>query len=324
MTVLATNVIQSAFSPLISAFEWVLVGVHHVVGNWGLSIIGLTLIVRVIMVPLTLTQIRSMAKMRRIQPQMKELQERYKGDRTRQSEELMKLYKQYGVNPFASCLPLILQLPVFISLFYMLRTNLKQDICGSQLVQRYNALNHTAIVHASKLPGSFVSKTTCHQLPHHAAAKFLFINDVTAKATGAALIVLIILYVASQMGASLEMTVTADPTQRKLMLALPLFFVLLIFSFPAGLLVYWITTNIWTFGQAMVVQRTVNKEPPPEPPKGTGGGKSKASEKPSPNGGGKGEKALAAVGGRSGGPSASGSTPPPSPRKRKKRSGRRR
>ena len=123
------NVIQDAFSPLISLFESILVFIHdHIVGgSWGFSIIGLTVLVRAIMVPLTLSQLRSMQKMRVLAPRLKELQEKYKDDKQRQNEEMMKFYKEQGVNPFASCLPLVLQLPVFVSLFYMLRTDLKLD-----------------------------------------------------------------------------------------------------------------------------------------------------------------------------------------------------
>src|SRR5579862_5247699 len=125
------NIIQSAFSPLIWLFLQVLLGVHSVIGgSWGWSIIGLTLIVRTLTFPLTRSQFKGVAKMRLHQPEMKRIQDRYKDDKRRQQEELMKYYKEAGVNPFATCLPLVLQFPVLISLVYMLRTDLLKHICS--------------------------------------------------------------------------------------------------------------------------------------------------------------------------------------------------
>ena len=103
---------------------------HDTVGlGWGLSIIALTVTVRAVLVPLTLKQFKSMQAMQRLAPEIKALQEKYKDDKQRLQQEMMKFYQENKVNPFASCLPLVLQLPVFISLFYMLRKDLKVDIC---------------------------------------------------------------------------------------------------------------------------------------------------------------------------------------------------
>ena len=139
MPILA-NVIQSAFSPLISLFEAIMVFIHaHIVGgSWGLAIVGLTVLIRAILVPLTYRQLKSMQEMQRLAPELNALKEKYKDDKQRQQQEMMKFYKERKINPLASCLPLLLQLPVFISLFYMLRTDLKKHICGPQLVSYYN------------------------------------------------------------------------------------------------------------------------------------------------------------------------------------------
>jgi YidC/Oxa1 family membrane protein insertase len=302
MLILA-NIIQEAFSPLISLFEAILVFVHnHIVGaSWGLAIVGLTVVVRAVMMPLTFSQLRSMRKMQVAAPELKALKEKYKDDKQRQSEEMMKLYREKGINPFASCLPLALQLPVFISLFYMLRTDLKKHICGP-------ALKAHGIV-TSKA----IEKATCNQVAPH-SAKFLFVPDITAKATGVVLVVLLVLYVASQVISTLLMSASAEPSQRWMMLGLPLFFVVILIRYPAGLLIYWITTNLWTIAQGYFVRRSIGAPPPP-PGKGVLVGGNGGS----PNGkagGPRGEPALAGVGG--------GSAPPPPPRKKKKRSGRRR
>jgi YidC/Oxa1 family membrane protein insertase len=225
MPILA-NIIQEAFSPLISLFEAVLVFIHDHAGiSWGLAIVGLTVIVRAVMMPATFSQLRSMRKMQLVAPELKALKEKYKDDKQRQQEEMMKLYREKGINPFASCLPLVLQLPVFISLFYMLRTDLKKHICGPSLVSSYNAMHHAAITSVAHLPAKYIEKTSCQSVAP-GSAKFLFVPDITAKATGVVLIVLLALYLSSQVVSTLLMSASAEPSQRWMMLGLPLIFVL--------------------------------------------------------------------------------------------------
>jgi YidC/Oxa1 family membrane protein insertase len=325
MTPLA-NVIQDAFSPLITLFEHILVFIHDdlVGGSWGLSIVGLTILIRAILVPLTYRQLKGMQEMQRLAPQINALKEKYKEDKQRQQQELMKFYQENKINPLASCLPLLLQLPVFISLFYMLRTDLKKHICGTQLVGyfnshpaeqlKYKAAGHIASV--AHLPSKFIEQTSCDTVAH-GSAKFLFLPDITSKATGVALVVLIVLYVGSQLASTLIATATADPNQRRLMLLLPVVFVVILYRYPAGLLVYWITTNTWTIGQQYLIKRhmgpgTRPADPPPsdEAPNG----------KPS-------RSILASISGASPEPVPSPTpavAPPRPPRKKKKRSGRRR
>jgi YidC/Oxa1 family membrane protein insertase len=325
-------VFANIFQPLINIFESVLVFIHdHVVsGSWGLAIIGLTVVVRAALLPLTLKQFRSMQALQRLAPEIKELQAKYKDDKQRLNQEMMKFYQENHVNPFSSCLPLVAQLPVFLALFYMLRKDLKADICPG-------------ITAFAQQQGKNITSVTCSQVPHHPDPGFLFINDLTAHATGAVLIVLIVLYVGSQLASSLLMSTTMDKTQRRIMLALPLVFVTFIINFPAGLIVYWITTNLWTIGQQYIVKKTVGPirpvpataaaggggggdggtpAKPSDSPKRGGGGKAAESDGADGDGGKKrrgGEKVPAAAGAR-----GSAKAPPPPPRKRKKRSGRRR
>ena len=319
------NVIEDAFSPLISLFESVLVFIHELApaASWGLAIVLLTVLVRAVLVPLTFRQLKSMQEMQRLAPQINALKEKYKDDKQRQQQEIMKFYQEHKINPLSSCLPLLLQLPVFISLFYMLRTDLKFDICGPQLREHYTRELHRPIVknsqipeHAVKVMGHTVKGLTeigCNVVAP-GSAKFLFIPDITFKATGVALIVLIILYVGSQLASTLVATATADPNQRRLMLLLPVVFVVILFRYPAGLLVYWITTNLWTIGQQLLIRRHMGGPPArADAAAGSANGKSSRPVKP----------ALAGVG-VSGGGDGRGSAPPPPPRKKKKRSGRRR
>jgi YidC/Oxa1 family membrane protein insertase len=300
------NVIESAFGPLISFFQAILVGVHSFVGgSWGWAIIGLTLLVRLVTMPLTIRQFKGIAQMRSHAPELERIKKRYPDDKRRQQEETMKYYKEAGVNPLAACLPLVLQIPVFISLVYMLRTDLKKHICGA-------ALNYHHII-SSKAIGkadcnTLTTPVTAHGQFHLVAqphvASFLFVHDITAKATGAVLIVLMVLYVGTMVFTSVMMSVGSDPRQRMISIALPVFFVIFVIQFPAGLLVYWIATNLTTIPQQYFNIRRYGRPNAPLTPavatngRGSPGVAKEAIKKPS--------------------------APPPSARPRRKRSGRRR
>jgi YidC/Oxa1 family membrane protein insertase len=316
-------VTANIFQPLIDVFESILKFFHNSVGiPWGWAIVLLTICVRALLVPLTVRQIRSMARMQQLAPEMKAIQAKYKEDKQRQQQEMMKFYKENNVNPLASCLPLAAQLPVFISLYYMLRQSLRTDICPAWQM----ANNHGVL-------------STAHTVPcgSHGQASFLFIGDITDKATGATLVVLIILYVGTQLGSSLMMSgAMTDRTQRQIMLFMPLLFVIFVIRFPAGVLVYWITTNLWTIGQQYVVKRRIGPvRPATPPPAGGGGGPSGGGGPPKsgPNGSGGSGGGLAGLIRKPKEPEAEkepvgavarGSAPPKPPRKKKKRSGRRR
>ncbi|HEX4034369.1 MAG TPA: YidC/Oxa1 family membrane protein insertase [Solirubrobacteraceae bacterium] len=283
------DVIRSAFGPLISFFEHILVALHSVLGgSWGWSIIGLTLLVRAVTFPLTARQFKGMAKMRAHAPEIDKIKKRYADDKRRQQEEMMKYYKEAGVNPLASCLPLVLQIPVFISLVYMLRKDLKQHICGKAALAIHPHLTNFTNVNCNKL------------VPH--SASFLFVNDITAKATGIVLIVLMVLYVSTMVMTSVMMSVGADRNQRLISIALPVFFVIFVIQFPAGLLVYWIATNLVTIPQQYFNIRRY--------------GRPNAPVKVEANGKGTAVAAREAI--------KKPTAPPPSARPRKKRSGRRR
>jgi YidC/Oxa1 family membrane protein insertase len=312
---MTTLPIANVVQPLIDVFDGVLVFFHDSVGlSWGFSIIALTIVVRTALIPLTLKQFKSMQALQRLAPEIKELQTKYKDDKQRLNQEMMKFYQENKVNPFGSCLPLVLQLPVFFSLFYMLRKDLKIDICGPKADILKYAAEH----------GKTLTTVGCDQVDPGSAG-FLFINDLTFKATGATLAILIVLYVGSQLLSSVLMSVTADRNQRFIMIALPFVFVPFIQSFPAGLLVYWITTNLWTVGQQYIIRRTAGlpvrgaplpagaaaavAKPEPKKPK------PKAREDDGANGGGAAPEPR----------ERRATAPPPPPRqRRKKKTGRRR
>jgi YidC/Oxa1 family membrane protein insertase len=305
------NVIESAFGPLISVFEAVMVAAHSVVGgSWGWSIIGLTVVIRLVTLPLTITQFRNMAKLQLHAPQINEIKKRYKDDKQRQQEEMMKYYKEQKVNPLGGCLPLLIQFPVLISLFYMLRTDLKQKICEPA-------------IKAAGITKTQLANTGCSSLPgaHHSAS-FLFINDITVKATGTALVVLIVLYIATMLTTSYFSTAQMQGSQRWLMLAMPLIFTAIIYRYPAGLLLYWVTTNLTQLPIQWFVRRRVGAAPPvPVSTSAAGNGAGKPSVARSALSRARTSEPKAAA---SQARPARTSAPPQSPRKRKKRSGRRR
>jgi YidC/Oxa1 family membrane protein insertase len=286
-------VIANVLQPLIDACEAVLKFWHDLIGDfegsWGVAIILLTFTVRLVILPLTFKGVKGMQRLQQLQPEIKRIQERYKEDRQRMNQEIMRFYQEEKVNPLSSCMPLVLQIPFFISLFYLLRSDsFKADIEGNE--------------------------------------SFLFIPDLADKVTDkpAVLVTLIVLYVGTQLAASAVTAISADPMQRRIMFALPFVFTVFIVNFEAGLIVYWITTNVWTIGQQLLVRKLYPKPEPvergeEEKPKPARGKPAPAAASDGGNGADSAKKAPAKTGG-----DGASSKPPPSPRKRKKRSGRRR
>src|ERR687898_2167079 len=128
--------IANVLQPLIDACQWVLRFWHDLIGNgpnsWGWSIILLTFTVRIAILPLTFKGVKSMQRLQSLQPEIKKIQERYKDDRQRMNQEVMAFYQREKVNPLGSCLPLLLQIPFFISLFYLLRSDeFQRDIADN-------------------------------------------------------------------------------------------------------------------------------------------------------------------------------------------------
>jgi YidC/Oxa1 family membrane protein insertase len=226
------NILQ----PLINVFEAILKVLHDTVGlGWGLAIIALTLLVRSLLLPLTLKQLRSMHRMAEVAPEIKQLRGKHGSDPRRLQRETLVLYREHRINPLGSFLPVLAQLPVFLSVYFMLRSDLRQDICPD--------IN----------PPGTSNPQACGET---AASQFLFIPDLTDRATGAVLVALIALYVGSQLFSFLlSASPTMDKTQRMIFMALPFLFITFAWQLPAGLLVYWITTNALTIVQGVIVRK---------------------------------------------------------------------
>jgi len=226
---------------IVDVLKPVLVFFHDKVGvGWGMSIVMLTICIRGLLAPLMVKQFKSMKAMVAYAPQIKAVQDKYKDDKERQRQEVMKVYQENKINPFASCLPIVAQLPFFIGLFYMLKSDLRFEICG-------------------------VGTSPCGSIPNPTGAEqFLFIPDLTDRATGGVLAVLIVLYIGSQLMSSILTPSTGDRNQKMLMYGLPFVFTFFIINFPSGLIVYWITTNLWTVGQGYILRKRLGPIKPPD------------------------------------------------------------
>jgi YidC/Oxa1 family membrane protein insertase len=224
--------------PLEHLLRHILNGLHSVGLPWAWSIVGLTLIVRILLVPLTVKQIHSMQNMQAHAPAMKELQRKYKGDRQKLNEELMKFYRENNINPASSCLPLVAQIPIFIGLFYALRNFSKHPPGGQAAIDA----GDFSWLH-------FVPNIAQHADKHWSG------------------IVLLAVYVGSQLASTYFMSGTMQQSQRVLMMILPFVFIPVIMRFPTGLVLYWMTTNLWTVGQGLITRRLIPKVAPPTGPK---------------------------------------------------------
>jgi YidC/Oxa1 family membrane protein insertase len=241
--------LASILQPLEDGAEAILQFFHDEVGlTWGTSIIALTIVVRALLIPLTYRQIKGMRALQALQPQLKEIQEKYKNDRQRMQQEVMRFYQENKINPLASCLPLLLQLPVFFALFRLLRgDSFERDVEES------------------------------------GGASWFFIESVIQKPEGAETIILMLLF-AGSMALSTIVTMRSSPTaagsqQYVLIGAFALIGVFFVPTFPAGLSLYWITTNFWTVGQAYAAAKLIPApavatpeevaaaKPPPPPPR---------------------------------------------------------
>jgi YidC/Oxa1 family membrane protein insertase len=256
---------------LTSLLEWF----HGTVGlTWAVSIIALTVLVRIVMVPLTVRQIHSMQKLQILAPELKAIQQKYKNDKQRQQQEVMAFYRENKVNPAASCLPVLVQIPIFISLFFVLRDFEKEVF--------------------PQYPGSDLG--FLHVVPN--------ITDKVSDHWSGYL--LLVLYVASQLLSTLLTPIT-DRTQRILFIALPFVFIFFVINFPVGLMLYWVTTNLWTIGQGIVTRRLMprpatpakrtSRTPPKQAPAASGGaksgdGKTTAEPKPAASGTGSGQRRV--------------------------------
>ncbi|MFG3656505.1 membrane protein insertase YidC [Streptomyces sp. NPDC047706] len=253
------DTIASLFSFITTPVSWVIVQFHSLYGAifgpdtgwaWGLSIVSLVILIRICLIPLFVKQIKATRAMQTLQPEMKKIQERYKNDKQRQSEEMMKLYKETGTNPLSSCLPILAQSPFFFALYHVLNSIASNDTVG--------VINTRLLESAQK----------AHIFGAPLAAKFTD-NADKVEALGSSILdvrivtaIMIVLMSLSQFYTQRQlMTKNVDTSvktpfmqqQKMLMYVFPVIFAVFGINFPVGVLVYWLTTNVWTMGQQMYV-----------------------------------------------------------------------
>lgn len=229
----------SILAPIENLLEYVLVWLHTAGLSWAWSIIALTVIVRLAIFPITAKQTRSSLAMQRLQPYLKQLQAKYKDDRQELNQKMMEFYRDNKVNPLASCLPLLIQLPVFLSLFFVLKN---PDVFVGRSTDFSWLLGFVEDIRQNINNG----------MSARDMAKFD--PNIVRNWVGAGWILLVV-YVASQMLSTVTMMNSPNPQQKYMFLLLPVFFVPFILKFPVGVMLYWITTNLWSLFQYLLVVR---------------------------------------------------------------------
>ena len=255
---------DNILKPLYIAVSWVIVTLHDLLSpifgtdsgvSWSLAIVGLVILIRIILIPLFVKQIKSQRALTALQPHMKEIQKKYKDDRQKQSEEMMKLYKEHKTNPLASCFPILAQAPIFFSLFTVLNG------IGKTPPIKHGVLTQADVVSAAnaKFFGAPISDT------------FLGTDITTVKIVTVILIAFMSLTTfTTQRQLMLKGMPKMDSSnnmmlqQQKIMLyAFPVIFAISGVNFPIGVLIYWSTTNLWTWGQQFYV---IKRNPTPGSP----------------------------------------------------------
>ncbi|MFF5502713.1 membrane protein insertase YidC [Streptomyces roseolus] len=260
------DTIASLFSFITWPVSWVIVQFHKLYGAifgpdtgwaWGLSIVSLVVLIRIALIPLFVKQIKATRNMQALQPKMKAIQERYKSDKQRQSEEMMKLYKETGTNPLSSCLPILAQSPFFFALYHVL-SNIASGKKIGALNQELVDSAREAHIFGAPIASKFMDS------PEAVAALGASLTDVRIVTA-----IMIILMSASQfftqrqlMMKNVDLSVKTPymQQQKMLMYIFPVIFAVMGINFPVGVLVYWLTTNVWTMGQQMYV---INQNPTP-------------------------------------------------------------
>jgi len=247
-------------NPLYTAVSWVMITFHDLLAftnnedlQWSVGIIALVIVIRIILIPLFVKQIKSQRALTALAPHMKEIQKKYKDDRQKQSEEMMKLYKEHKTNPLASCFPILAQAPIFFALFTVLN-GISQNKPHGLLKGEYLLSAQDASFFGAPLSGTFLGS-----------------SDATTKLIT---VILILFMSATTFTTQRQLMVKGMPKmdssnnmmlqQQKIMLYLfPVIFAVTGVNFPIGVLIYWSTTNLWTWGQQFYV---IKRNPTPGSP----------------------------------------------------------
>lgn len=245
------------WTAILDGLGWLLAFFYGVLPSAGIAIILLTIVIRLVLFPLTAKQAKSMIEMQRVQPELKKLQAKYKHDRQKLNEEMMRLYKEHNVNPLGGCLPLVVQMPVFIALYQLLRhipshlpksSSFYQDICPKAGKCTRYVLDFLGMDLAKTASANHGS--TVDALPY-----FVLI----ALVVGSAFL---------QQRQTMRSQTQANPQMQMIGKVMPLVFAFISIGLPAGVVLYYLVSNIWQIGQQEIVYRTIGSAAGPPPVKG--------------------------------------------------------
>ena len=255
---------NSILKPLYIAVSWVIVSIHKLLSpifsadsgvSWALSIIGLVVLIRILLIPLFVKQIKSQRALTALQPHLKAIQTKHKDDRQKQSEEMMKLYKEHKTNPLASCFPILAQAPIFFALFTVLNGIGKNPPQAHGVLTKADAISAAhATIFGAPISATFLGSTSgTVKIVTVVLIAFMSITTFTTQRQ-------LMMKGMPKMDSSNNMMLQ----QQKIMLyAFPLIFAVSGVNFPIGVLIYWSTTNLWTWGQQFYV---IKRNPTPGSP----------------------------------------------------------
>ncbi len=299
-------------------FAAALAGFYALIESYGFAIILLTVAVRIVLLPLSIKQTRSMREMQRIQPELKKLQQKHKGDRQKMNEEMMALYKEHGVNPFGGCLPLLMQFPVLIALFYVIREPLnylgfhkprgvsgaippreyiESDVTGIMQTLQESTLVKDLLAKALEINQFLGLRLDCSTSAALGSDDPSRLGEACGSGIVSALpyLVLVLLmgfttwYQQKQMQAKQTGGSDMQAQQMQMMArVMPVMLMVFAYSFPTGVVLYWLTTNVWTIGQQRLMFRVAPPVTPGsskqlEPAYGNGNPPATTESKPNPS-----------------------------------------
>lgn len=284
------------FDALYELLGYVLSFFYDLIPNYGVAIILLTIFVRVVLLPLTIKQTKSMQAMQKIQPQMKELQVKHKGDKQRLNEEMMKLYKTHQVNPLGGCLPLVLQFPVFIALFRVLNT------CGVRVAKGKpcppSAIGTRYLPASSAILTAIQTGNTVFLGMSMAASPADAVSQSGPVAAIPYFLLLAMMglttWYQTKQAAGAQPPGAANTQMAIIGKVMPAMLMLFSYRFPAGVSIYWVVSNLWTIGQQRALLGPMRTQPGTQPPpqRGAGGPKGDSGPK-SPKGAARGPRSDA-------------------------------
>jgi YidC/Oxa1 family membrane protein insertase len=231
------------WEPLLEGLMTALQFLYQIIGDYGWAIVLLTVAIRILMIPLTAKQTRSMHEMQRVQPKIKEIQKKHKDDKQKQQEEMMKFYQDNKVNPFGGCLPLLIQMPIFIALFTVLRNNFKEFVDALPVAEQAGAKAWTLL--------------GWNILPDLTASPQMIFSDSGIVAVIPYAVFVVMFGLSAWLP---QKMLSKDPQQNRMGMYMSVMLLYFGWISPAGVLVYWVTSSVWQMGQQAILLKVISRD----------------------------------------------------------------